>query len=84
MADAYTTCRGLRSGAVEANPVRRFFIRSFGVASGTYGVAAAFSAIAVLVNVYSYQPLWALVTGNMIVAVVSGWAAWSNYRGGIR
>ena len=77
-ADAATTRRGLREGFYEDGWIRRFLIRSFGLNGGTYGVAVVWSAVVVAGNVYSRQPVWGMVAGNLIVVAGFSWAAWRN------
>ncbi len=58
LADAYTTRAGIKRGKYEGADFRRFLIRKLGLNGGTYGVAVAWSAVVVAVNVYSAQPTW--------------------------
>lgn len=80
LADAHTTQACLLRGRVEGHRFRSFLIRMLGVNGGTYGVAVAWSAVVVAVNVYSAQPVWGLIVGNLITVVAFGWAAWHNSR----
>ncbi len=80
LADAYTTRLWIVRGRTEGHRFRAFLIRSLGLNGGTYGVAVAWSAVVVAVNVYSAQPVWGLVAGNLITVALFGWAAWRNSR----
>ena len=86
LADAYTTRVGLLRGRTEGHRFRAFLIRLLNLNGGTYGVAVAWSSVVVAVNVYSAQPVWGLIVGNLITASLFGWAAWrnSNLAGGKR
>ena len=77
-ADAYTTRKLVLVGKREGTDLRRFLIRVLGVNGGTYGVAVAWSAVVVAVNVYSAHPVWGLIVGNLITAAGFGWAALRN------
>lgn len=79
-ADAATTRRGLREGFYEDGRIRRFLIRSFGLNGGTYGVAVAWSAVVIAVNVYALDTRLGLIIGNLIIAAGFGWAAWRNQK----
>ena len=78
LADAYTTCSWIVRGRTEDHRIRAFLIHKLGLNGGTYGVAVAWSAVVVVVNVYSAQPTWSLIVGNLITAALFGWAAWRN------
>lgn len=78
LADSYTTRACLLRGRTEGNRFRAFLIRTLGVNGGTYGVAVAWSAVVVAVNVYSAHPVWGLIVGNLITAAGFGWAALRN------
>ena len=80
LADAYTTRLWIVRGRTEGNRFRAFLIRLLGLNGGTYGVAVAWSAVVVAVNVYSAQPVWGLIVGNLITATLFVWAAWRNSR----
>ena len=80
LADAYTTCSWIVRGRTEDHRIRAFLIHKLGLNGGTYGVAVAWSAVVVAVNAYSAQPVWSLIVGNLITAVLFGWAAWRNSR----
>lgn len=80
IADAVTTLYALRASLREANPVRRFLIRTLGVVGGTVGVALAICAVIVVVNLYSKQTTISLVIGNALIAAIFGAAAWHNHR----
>ncbi len=80
LADAYTTRACLLRGRTEGNRFRAALIRKLGLNGGTYGVAVAWSVVVVAVNVYSAQPVWSLIVGNLITAALFGWAAWRNSR----
>lgn len=78
--DAYSTDLGIKAGAKELNPVRRWLIGKFGRNNGTYGVAIALSA-ALVSLVLLVDPLptgfW---VGNMIAGGVAWWVAIHNYK----
>lgn len=78
--DAHTTYTGLMNNRHELNPSRRFFIRALGRKAGTYGVALAWAVIVIAVNVWSAQPTWSLVVGNLISAAIFAYAAIRNLR----
>lgn len=76
--DAHWTYEGIMEGHMELNRGRAMWIRLLGLKGGTYGVAVVLVIIAALVNVFSSQPAWSLILGNVILLVMFGWAAWRN------
>lgn len=80
MLDAVTTYDGLRQGHSEANPIRRFLIRVLGLKGGTFGLSIVVVAIVAWVSTLPHAPIWSVSLGNLFIAVMFGYAAYSNYR----
>lgn len=78
--DAYSTDLGIKAGAKELNPVRRWLIGKLGHNGGTHGVAIALSA-ALMSLALLVDPLPAgFWVGNMIAGGVAWWVAIHNYK----
>lgn len=81
LADGVLTYRALRSGAREANPIRRGLIRAFGIPGGTIGVAlVAAVALALFWPVAVRNGYQTAIFSYLAVSLAFGWAAYGNYK----
>lgn len=78
--DAYSTDIGIKSGAKESNPIRRWLIGKLGHNGGTYGVAIALSTSIVSLALLIDPLPTGFWIGNMIAGAAFWWAAIHNYK----